>query len=449
MVSAVLLLTVTKLLFLRTARLGAAMKSRLLFTGAAAVVVLSCLSFVTVVDVEATTIQAADKVHISNLHRIDDDLYAFAQKITIDGLIEGDLIAGGQDVFTNGEVTESQDVFAYRLVHTGTVGNSLRAFCNTIEIDGRVGRSVLLFGNEILIGKGAVIERDVTAGCRSARIEGEVGGDVDISAEKIYLSGEIGGDVTLKAQKITITAPTVIKGSLTYTTEKELDLGPSSGVTVLGETQWRQPEQEAEEQEKEAGGIDLQDMVLQTSKLLAAFLFGVIVIYVFRRHAQESFNQLRTRFAVSAAAGFLSLFVLLLAIIILITSVIFILIGLALSSGSFAPLGALVLILSLLMVPITSFTTVAGAIVFYAGKILFALLVGYLVVRIFKKEPAVLGRGQLLLGLIILALLFAVPYVGFLIYLLVAIIGAGGIVLGIKKCRPATAPTTSDHSQPA
>jgi hypothetical protein len=147
---------------------------------------------------------------------------------------------------------------------------------------------------------------------------------------------------------------------------------------------------------------------------------------------------LRTRFTVSIATGFLSLLILVVAILILVISAIFLLVGLALISGELAPLGALVLVLSMLMVPITAFTTVSGGIIFYSGKIMFAFLVGYLLVRIFKSEAALLGKAQLLFGLIILALLFAVPYVGLLIYLLVSIAGAGAIVLGIKNCRANT-----------
>lgn len=384
--------------------------------------------------VQATTIQSGDNIHISNLHRIEDDLYAFGSNVTVDGVIKGDLVAGAYEVFTNGEVTESQNVFAYKLHHTGTVGNSLRAFVNTVVIDGRVGRSVILFAYDTRIGKGAVIERDVDIFGYITRVDGTVGGNVTIEGARIVISGEIGGDVDLEGDQITILPPAVIRGNLTYTCKKEVEIDTAAGVMILGQTQWKQPERGADEEEE--GGAGFRETVLHVSKLLAAFLFGIIVIYLFRKYAQESFNQLRTRFAVSVAAGFLSLLILVVAVLILVVSVVFIIVGLALISGKLAPVGALVLILSILMVPITSFATVSGGIIFYSGKILFALLVGYLLLRVFKPRPAVLSKTQLLLGLIVLTLLFSVPYVGFLIYLLVTIAGTGGIVLGIKNYRP-------------
>jgi cytoskeletal protein CcmA (bactofilin family) len=383
----------------------------------------------------ATSIQGDENIHISNLHEIDDDLYAFGENVTVDGLIKGDLVAGAYEVFANGEVTESENVFAYKLHHTGTVGNSLRAFANTVVIDGRVGRSIILFAYDSHIGKGAVVERDVSIAGYSSRVEGVIKGNANIYGNRIFISGEIGGDVDLGGDEITISPPAVIRGNLTYTCEKEVEIDTAAGVTILGETRWERPEEKRSEDEKETGLTAFRTMIFKISKILAAFLFGIIVVYLFRRYAEVSFHQLRTRFAVSIATGFLFLLILVVAILILVISAIFLLVGLVLISGEMAPVGALVLILSMLMVPITAFTTVSGGIIFYSGKIMFAFLVGYLLVRIFKSQAALLGKAQLLFGLIVLTLAFAVPYVGILVHLLVGIAGAGAIVLGIKNCR--------------
>jgi cytoskeletal protein CcmA (bactofilin family) len=387
---------------------------------------------------QATSIQSGENIHISNLHQIDHDLYAFGQNVTVDGLIKGDLVVGAYEVFINGEVTESENIFAYKLHHTGTVGNSLRAFVNTVVIDGRVGRSLMFFGYDCRIGKGAVVERDVNINGFSARVDGTVGGNATIRAVRVVISGEIGGDVDIEGEEIRIVPPAVIKGNLTYTCEKEAEIDTAAGVTILGETRWERPEEENGEEEEKTGAAAFKTMIFKISKMLAAFLFGIIVVYLFRRYAEVSFHQLRTRLSVSFATGFLFLLILVVAVLILVVSAIFLLVGLALISGEMAPVGALVLILSMLMVPITAFTTVSGGIIFYSGKIMFAFLIGYLLVRIFKSEAALLGKAQLLFGLIVLALLFAVPYVGLLIYLLVSIAGAGAIVLGIKSCRANT-----------
>lgn len=84
--------------------------------------------------------ETEDNVHISNLHRIDDDLFAWGSNVTVDGLIEGDLITGAYTVSTNGHIRGSESIFAYKFHHTGHVDGSLRGFVWFLELDGTVGR---------------------------------------------------------------------------------------------------------------------------------------------------------------------------------------------------------------------------------------------------------------------------------------------------------------------
>jgi cytoskeletal protein CcmA (bactofilin family) len=373
-----------------------------------------------------------ENIHISNLHRIDDDLFAWGSNVTVDGLIEGDLITGGYTVNTNGHTRGSENVFAFKFHHTGRVDGALRGLCNLSEVDGYVGRSVLLYGNDIRIGEKAVIEKDVVIGGAKVHFDGMAKGNAEISGESIYLSGIINGDVLLRGDNINVLAPAVIKGNLTYLSPVEASLELDSGVIILGETDWRLPD---EKDDSETGVSGFTSTVIEASQLLAAFLFGIILLLLFHKYALEAANQLRSRFAVATATGLLSLIIVVVSVLILVLSVIFVLIGLTLARGDAALLGAVVLALSLLMVPITGFITVSGGVLFYSGKVIFALLTGYLLLRIIKPKTTYLSRFQLLLGLIVLWLIFAIPFVGLLIYFLVSIVGAGAIVLGVKYCR--------------
>ena len=75
-----------------------------------------------------TTIERGDRIHISSLHEIDDDLYAFGENIIIDGEIDGDLISGGYIVKVNGKLSGSTNVFAYEIFFSGKHA-SIRSFC--------------------------------------------------------------------------------------------------------------------------------------------------------------------------------------------------------------------------------------------------------------------------------------------------------------------------------
>jgi len=56
-------------------------------------------------------------------------------------------------------------------------------------------------------------------------------------------------------------------------------------------------------------------------------------------------------------------------------------------------------------------------------------------VKKIKKNPVLLSKTQLLLGLIVLAIIFAIPYLGIVLYLIGSMAGAGAIILAIRKVK--------------
>jgi cytoskeletal protein CcmA (bactofilin family) len=388
-------------------------------------------------------IQNDDRVHISNLHRIDDDLYAFAQTVTIDGSVKGDLIAFAYEVSHNGEVSGSVNSFCYRYAQSGRVLGSVRAFANIAAINGHVGRSVLLLGNDLSIRKGAKIMKDVALYGNIATVDGFVDGNLVFKGSTIYLTGMIEGDVELEAEKISITAPAVIKGNLTYTCKDEAKIDLESGVVIEGETVWNLPE---DKEDAATSGL-LQKSMFTISNMLAAFLFGVILLALFGKYAKESFGQCRTRFTFCFATGILTFLIVLLSIIILMLSLSFVLVGLAVVSDNGAGLGAIILIFSILLVPITSFASVSGGVLFYSGVVMTAAMMGFMIARTFNRQAEPLRKMQLLLGLIILSILFMIPYLGTIVYIVASLTGAGAIVMGIRHCRREVA--TLDQQPPS
>lgn len=374
--------------------------------------------------------ESEENIHISNLHRIDDDLFAWGYGVTVDGFIEGDLIAGAYTVNVNGHIRGSENVFGFRLDHKGKVDGALRCFVNSCEIDGYVGRSALISGGDLRIGKRAVIEKEAIITGGIVHFDGIVKENLRITADKIFVSGMVNGDALLEGEQINIVAPAVIKGDLTYISENEAIIEVDSGVTILGETIRKVPDVDGDE---DVGR--LAATIVGLAKMLAAFLFGVILLFLFQKYAVESLRQLRSRPAVTTATGFLSLLIFAVSLVILMVSFAFVLLGLALIYEDSAFLGVIMLSLSILMVPISSFITVCGGVLFYSGKIILGLLVGYALIRMVKPSAAVIGRFQLFVGLVVLTLIFSIPLIGFLLYLIASIVGAGAIILGIKYCR--------------
>ena len=60
--------------------------------------------------VSAIQFESDNDIHISNIHKIDDDLLAAGNIIIIDGEINGDVIATGSSITNNGTIKHSISV---------------------------------------------------------------------------------------------------------------------------------------------------------------------------------------------------------------------------------------------------------------------------------------------------------------------------------------------------
>ncbi len=388
--------------------------------------------------VQASIYRSGKDIHITNLHLIEDDIYIGCENLTVDGTVIGDLSAGCYHTDLTGVVNGSANLAGRVLNHSGRVEGSLRAACERLTINGSVGRSLMVFASEFNMTKGAVIERDVAAVGNNMNFDGIIKGRVDCAAATARMSGLIEGDVEIEAAGLTIAPSAIIKGNLIYVSDDSTSLKILEGATVVGDVTWRLPEQAEEET-----NIGAQ-ITIEVSSLFAAFLFGIIVVRLFRPYAEEAAHQLYSRASVSFASGLLGIAVLILCIIVLTVSLITMLIGTILLGEGHTFGGSFVLILSTVMIPISSFASVTGGVMLYSGKIVVGFVLGYMIMRMGNKGVRSLKATSLLIGLAILTAVYAIPYAGIWLFWLVAITGAGAMILGIKNCRknPMTGPDT-------
>lgn len=379
----------------------------------------------------AIEFQKGNNVHLSNIHTIDDDLYSWGENVTIDGKVEGDLTVGGYVVRVNGDILNSANIFGSKCVVNGNINGSLRMFAQKAEIDGIVNRSVLIFANEIEIEEKAIISKDVVVGGETVIIDGSVKGNVKIYGNRVVLTGNFDSDVYIKAEKIDILPPAIISGDLHYVSKDEANIDVPSGAVVLGETVWDLPD----DNEANKSESLLSSFMIESSQMFAAFLFGLILFLVGRNYISESVYQIKKKPFVSLGSGLLTFLVFIFSLVILLTSLILLLVGGVLVSEDHTVFGAVMLALSTLLLPITSFATVAGGLLFYAGKIIVSIIVGLFVMRRLDSQKLDFKAIHLFIGLIITTIITAIPYLGELIYFLIAFSGSGAIILGIKYCR--------------
>jgi cytoskeletal protein CcmA (bactofilin family) len=165
-----------------------------------------------------------------------DDLYAGAVRVVIEGTLEGDLVAfAGEDIVIDGIVEGSVFAVAPTVRVTGAVEGTVRAVANHVEVSGAITGDLVAAAVEIDLAPSSHISGDVLMWCWSAAALGVVGQDLTGSQRNLSLAGEIGGDVDVDVSRIRVTDELVVSGDLGYRSRNEieaLELAQVDGAVV-------------------------------------------------------------------------------------------------------------------------------------------------------------------------------------------------------------------------
>jgi cytoskeletal protein CcmA (bactofilin family) len=400
--------------------------------------------------VQATQFETGTSIEVSKLHIIDDDFFVFGDRLTVDGIITGDMLALVTNITIRGQIDYSADLCAWEINHEGAINGSLRAVGLNIKISGRIGRSAVMLGEDVRFEAGSEVVDDVTISASEVRLAGVINGNLVVNADRVVISGQIDGNADITADEITVSPGATIGGDLAYTAPAEDRLHLGAGADVNGERLWRAPAMTS-------SGSDYTFKVLRIACMLAAFILGIVVVRIFRPYAEESFARLRQHTLGSLAAGVLGALGLSVSIALCAISVLLLISGMVLMEGGVSGVAVLFLVFSILVVPVSSFASVAGVLVYASGVIVAGFVIGHVAIGLVKPGRPPLTAGALLLGLLDLTLLFWLDYVGAIVLTLTTLIGGGAILLGIRHCRanrPSGAPeiastgNSSSEAQP-
>jgi hypothetical protein len=124
-------------------------------------------------------------------------------------------------------------------------------------------------------------------------------------------------------------------------------------------------------------------------------------------------------------------------------------IGIGFVGVCIAPAAVVILLITVVGIPISIMLLFGLTIFFYTAKIYVSIAVGRMAMKLLGKGKEIKIGWALLLGLVILTILFSVPFVGWVAYFGVVFWGIGATVQAIQQCRqlpvpqPGTAPQAS------
>lgn len=335
---------------------------------------------------------------------VADDVFAVGREVTIEG-------ARAHAVYTVGDTIVVKDS-TLRDLFAGGHGIEIHG---TIEDDAMVAVCpVCPWGSgHLLLGPTGRIGDEARLMAGTLEIKGTIGGDLTAFARRIVISGAVAGQADLRAKKIVIASGARLGGELVARSPKKPEI--AADATIAG------PVREIEAEVNIPDPEDLPRMaawfalVAVVVLLLGVFLLGVLAQLTVPGPLSRGAAGLRTELWGSIARG--------LAWLLLV------------------PASGALLFASLIGIPAGVILMATFVVLLALASVTAAYAVG-LWVRNRRSaaapEPGIGGRiGWTLLGILILLVAWAVPFVGWIFALLALLGGLGAVTTGLWQYRRA------------
>jgi len=387
---------------------------------------------------------AADEV-------IEDDLYVFGDEVTIDGEVKGDVIAFGRLIKVKGSIEGDLIAAGQAIVISGEVGDDVRMAGQVLKIgeDAAIGDDVIAAAFSLEMEGASSVGGDLVYGGYQALVAGDIDGTVRGAMANCEISGHVAGHVDLNvdgdeagAQAYTSGSPPPISfphvpAGLTIRGTAQLDDGLKyespdeanieADAQITGEIEHKRPVVQAKRPPTPAEKA--WKIVRQYAALLIVGLCVVLVAPTWTRRMSDNLQSRPLASFGLGLAGIVGFVVLLIAI-----PVGMIIVAIMAGLVKLTSLIPVVIVLGLL----GETSLVAGFWFFttYLAEIVLGFFLGrWLLGRVNRPlgENRVLS---LIVGVLLLALISIVPYLGPIVGWLAVLFGLGALVLWMFCKKP-------------
>jgi cytoskeletal protein CcmA (bactofilin family) len=347
---------------------------------------------------KALDTKTGNSIYIAKDEIVSGNLYAAGNTVTVDGTVSGDIIAAAQTINVNGRVEGDVIVVAQDININGEVGGNVRVAGNSISLDGLVARNANAFGSNIVLGTNSQIGWDVFTAGANFETRGNIGGGLSGSVGRGLVSGKIGKSVNLKMSEnalnegLTISPEASIGGELNYTAKKPAQI--SDKASIGGKIEQKIP------QTKPTNWLAIWAWAKLYS-IFSALVVGLVLVFLGRKITPKILEKIEAKPLHMLLPGLLIMFVL--------------------------PPIALVLAFTIIGIPMALIVSAWWLVATYVAKIVTAILVGQLILKTLIKKSTPKLIWSLILGVTVSWLLFAIPFVGWLLGLFAIWLGLGGI----------------------
>ena len=323
-----------------------------------------------------------DVVVIPASETINDTLLVAAESIMIEGNVTGSLIAVGQSV----EIT-------------GAVGGNVVSFAEAVRLRGPIGGSVIGASSAFNLS-GATVTGDLwlagenaTIAAESATMEGNIGKDLHAFCETVEVNGTVGEDLEAFASRVRLLGNARIQGDVRLRTDNEDRLYQADAAQVAGQVEFLDMPEGFEPENRYA---QVEFYLWQAAKLIGAFLVGWALL---------SLLPIMRRLSIGAGvAGLKSA-------------------GIGLVTLISTPIVAAIIAITIVGLPIALMVLGVWILGIYLASIVIGAILGRMIMPDNDSVPQ-----TLLTGLLIIAIVVNLPFIGGIISFVLTITGLGLLV---------------------
>lgn len=348
----------------------------------------------------AADAKTGDSVYISKDEIVAGNLYAAGNSITIDGNISGDLIAAAQIITVNGRIEGDIIAAAQTITINGEVGGNIRVAGNSVTLNGPVERNVNVFGSNIVLGATSKTGWDVFVAGATLESRGTIEGGLLGKVGRALISGKIAKNVNLNisensiSEGLIISPDATIAGNVVYSSKRLAQVSDKS--TIGGKIEQKIPET------RENNWIALWAGT-RIYVIFSTLLVGLVLVLLGKKTTPKIIQKIEDKPFQALLPGLVIMFII--------------------------PPIALFLAFTVIGIPLALIIIALWLAAIFIAKIFTAILLGEIILHsLIKKHDARL-IWSLILGVIICSLLFAIPFVGWIISLIAVWLGLGGIYL--------------------
>jgi cytoskeletal protein CcmA (bactofilin family) len=415
--------------------------------------IIALLTLTIVTTARAFEARTGEDVVIAAGEVIEDDLYVSAVTFTLDGTVQGDLIVVGQIITINGTVEGDLIAAGQAIIVNGTVMDDIRISGATFFVGeqasigddlfgagysletrsgSQVGGSLVFAGGQVLLA--GDVTYNVFAATGGLELRGAVGGNVKAGVGEAQAAGgpppstfmpPTGVTMPRVDYGLTVDPAARIGGDLEYTQSKDLSI---PGGVVTGKTTRIEPQPSPEEMAAKPKPLAQKVGVWFLNLIrtfVTLFLLGLLLAWLFPKFTKNAGEKLQAKpwhslgwGVVSYAAWLFAILVVSIAMVLLVLLFGFLTLGKLI--GISAWLGLLVIVLL-----IFSFVLAAGFMV----KIVASDLIGKLILNAARPGLGEHKIWPLIVGVVIIAILISLPFVGWLFKALMIFFGRGALWL--------------------